>query len=64
MELGTEDIPASRRIYGTGQFELAEDTRLKIIRTDAEDPLVNEKVPNGKKWAVSIVLTITETDAA
>lgn len=64
MELSTSDIPKSVWKTGRDTIEVLPPSNLKIQTTgDAGVVIVNAGPPHGKKWAVSIRVEITETDA-
>ena len=46
-----------------GSFELAAGKSVKFETTPNGEELINETVPEGKKWTISVGIKITEEDA-
>ncbi len=60
MELTQSTIPATTRYEATGSFNVAAEETLKI---EGSETILEEEVPVGKSWAVTIHITVVETDA-
>lgn len=58
MDLNTQDYPIRRVLQGTDSVALT-DGRLKI--TAGEQELLNEKVPTGKSWRITLQVKIEES---
>lgn len=61
MELQTLELISATRRDGSEAIELTAGQRIKIKVDDVD--LLNERCPNGKKFTVSVWITIIETDA-
>lgn len=62
MELRKVSFPsiaAKSNYSGSGEFQLT-DGKFKIKL--GEDWILDEKVPNGKKWDIKVTIAITEVD--
>lgn len=57
--LNEQLLPVERVLSGVDSFSVIAGDRLKILNGGAE--VLNEKVPNGKKWQVVISLKIEES---
>lgn len=64
MELTKREKAASVSYSGTAQIVMPAEAHLRFQNTDDEGNFLNEQVPVGKQWSVSISVNITETDAA
>lgn len=63
MTLKNTDVSAYTKRNGTGSFTLAAGKTLKIETTPEGDEILEAEVPAGKQWAVSLGVSIVETDA-
>lgn len=62
MELNVRTFPP-RTVYDANTtLSMAEGDRMQIRRNPPTENLLYERVPDGKKWEVNIVVHITETD--
>lgn len=59
IDLREQLFPIERVLDGTDNFDLT-DGRLKILAGDTE--ILNEKVPNNKKWRISVSVKIEESN--
>ena len=48
---------------GGESFSVSAGKSLKIETSPQGDDIMNEEVPDGKKWDVSVSIQVTETDA-
>ena len=60
MELTQNTIPATVRYEATGSFDVAAGYDLKI---EGSETILEEEVPAGKAWAVTVHITVVETNA-
>ena len=58
MELIAKPVVGTVNYYGSESFEMIEGEKLKIKANETD--ILSTKVPNDKKWSVSIVINITE----
>lgn len=65
MAISLNGIKVSARTLKRGEdnFVLPAGKTLKIETTPAGEEILQAEVPTGKKWAVSIIVNIVETDA-
>lgn len=61
IELINKEYPIRRHLEGSDSFFLDDSSRVKI--TAGETTILNEKVPNGKRWQVYVDIKIDESDA-
>lgn len=59
LDMAEELLPVEKVLSGTDNFDVAAGLRFKILAGDSE--IYNEKVPNNKKWRVSINVRIEES---
>ena len=63
VDLSTTNVYRHDKIVGDDSFVLAADEKL-VIKSGPQSTLIdrlNEKVPNGKSWNVTVYVEITET---
>lgn len=63
MELDKVDRPAKIILIGKGVYNIAAEKTLKIETSPDGEEILNEEVPQGKKWSVRLTINIDETDA-
>lgn len=61
ITLDTRDLNVMRS--GVGTFTVAAGKSLKIETTPDGEEILNSTVPAGKVWEVTVVVSLTETDA-
>ena len=65
IELTTENIPAKTTKYGADSIQLSAGKRIQVRHGVTGDitEMLDEEVPEGKSWLVSVQVNIIETDA-
>jgi len=62
MEFVKKVEPEVITYLGKGHFGVSGGKHLKIETTPGGEEILNEKVPSGKKWIVTISLAIVESE--
>ena len=63
MDLNVIIQPAKKMMNGRDAFTLTAGKRIRVRTTPDGDVYLNEQVPEGKQWKVSVSVQIEETDA-
>ena len=62
MQLDKNTTPATTIYHGRGDFSVTHGKYLRIETTPGGEDILNERVPNGKKWTVTINIDVVEID--
>lgn len=63
MDLQRDERPAQVYLKGAEKKEVLAGSRLVIGARNPKDNWLNETVPEGKKWKVSVSVNVQEVDA-
>jgi len=63
IDLSSNEVPSQTLKTGDDSFELAAGKSLKVETIPNGSELLNETVPEGKKWQVVVYVSIVETAA-
>lgn len=58
-----ESIPAQAGYKYTGTFTATAGQKLRLRTTAGGEKYIDDTVPSGKVWSVSVHITVTESDA-
>ena len=64
MDLNQQTREASVSYRGTTTIVMPAGAKLRFQNTDGTGHFLDETVPEGKQWSVSIAVNVVETDAA
>jgi hypothetical protein len=63
IDLNRDTVPEQVTLGGAGVFEIIGEKTLKLESSPGGVEYMNETIPAGKVWRVSINISVTETDA-
>lgn len=63
IALSNTNLPARTTRYGADVFTMAAGKSLVIETTPSGDEILSAEVSEGKTWAVTVTVSIVETDA-